>query len=270
VRTLAVLAILSGCVPVAISPPSGRPRATLGDTFALDSSILGERRVINVYVPPGYATSNERYPVLYMPDGGMREDFPHVVGAVDVSIKNSVIRPVIVVGIENTDRRRDLLAATNVAEEKEIAPHAGGSDRFRAFLRDELRPAIAERYRATAETAIIGESFAGLFVLETFVVEPSLFDAYIAADPSLWWNEQDLVRNAVAQIAATPAHGVQIYIATADDRETQEAVAAFATALRIAAPAHVTLAIEPMPAEHHNTIFPTAALHGIRTVFAAH
>src|SRR5688572_3495116 len=65
--------------------------AALGETLVLDSKILGERRVINVYVPPDYATGKARYPVLYMPDGGMKEDFPHVVGSVDVSIKNAVI-----------------------------------------------------------------------------------------------------------------------------------------------------------------------------------
>mgnify|MGYP006992429722 CR=1 FL=1 len=53
----------------------------------------------SMHVPPGYATSPDRFPVLYMPDGGMAEDFPHVVGAVDVSIKNGIIRPLLVVGI---------------------------------------------------------------------------------------------------------------------------------------------------------------------------
>jgi enterochelin esterase-like enzyme len=135
----------------------------------------------------------------------MTEDFPHVVGSVDVSIKNAVIRPIIVVGVQNTERRRDLVAATVVAEEREAAPHAGGADRFRAFLRDELRPAIAARYRTSAETAIIGESLAGLFALETFVVEPTLFDAYIAVDPSVWWNGSRPPRRAEDRVGACGA-----------------------------------------------------------------
>src|SRR5512139_918794 len=156
--------------PTSALGPAPGGRTTLGDTFTVDSKVLGERRVINVYVPPDYAKTEARYPVLYMPDGGMAEDFPHVVGAVDVSIKNEVIRPVIVVGIENTERRRDLVGPTTVAEEQQAAPHAGGADRFRRFLRDELKPLIAARYRTTAESAIIGESLAGLFVVETFIV----------------------------------------------------------------------------------------------------
>jgi hypothetical protein len=255
--------------PQPASPSVVKPAvATLGQTFAIESKLLGERRVINVYVPPDYAKSAARYPVLYMPDGGMGEDFPHVVGSVDVSIKNAVIRPVIVVGIENTERRRDLVGPTSLAEEREIAPHAGGADRFRTFLRDELKPLINARYRTTPESALIGESLAGLFVLETFIVEPTLFDGYIAADPSVWWNEQALVRDAGLRLARWTAGAKLLYIATADHPETQHAVAILTTALRIHAPAGVTWVHEPMPGEQHSTIYPTAALHGIRTLFA--
>jgi predicted alpha/beta superfamily hydrolase len=203
-----------------------------------------------------------------MPDGGMAEDFPHVVGSVDVSIKNAVIRPLIVVGVENTERRRDLVGPTTLEEERQIAPHAGGADKFRAFLRDELKPLINRRYRTTSESALIGESFAGLFVLETFIVEPTLFDGYISVDPSVWWNEQSLVRSAGPNLASWTAGPKSLYVATADYQETIDAVTTLMTLLRIYAPAGVTWIYEPMPNEHHNTIFPTAALRGIRTLFA--
>ncbi len=271
-RWIAVVA-LAGCAgtPVSSKTPvaSTKTPAAIGETFTIESKVLGERRVINVYVPPGYAKSAARYPVLYMPDGGLGEDFPHVVGSVDVSIKNAVIRPLIVVGVENTERRRDLAAETTVAEEKEAAPHAGGSDKFRAFLRDELKPLIASRYRVTDESGIIGESLAGLFVLETFLVEPTLFDAYIAVDPSVWWNEQALVRHANEKLAWWTAGERHVYIATADYEETQQAVATLLTALRLNAPPGVTWTYEPMPDEQHGTIYPRAALRGIRTLYAA-
>jgi predicted alpha/beta superfamily hydrolase len=243
--------------------------AAIGETLALPSRLLGERRVINVYVPPGYASSSARYPVLYMLDGGLGEDFPHVVGSVDVSIKNGVIRPVIVVGIENTERRRDLVGPTEVASERRIAPRAGGAERFRAFLRDELKPTIAATYRTTAESAIVGESFAGLFVVETFLHEPTLFDGFIAVDPSVWWNEQAVVRGANPRLAWWTAGPKALYVATADEPDIQQAVAILVTALRIQAPAGVTWRHEPMPEEHHGTIFPTAALRGIRWMFAS-
>jgi predicted alpha/beta superfamily hydrolase len=239
----------------------------IGETLTLDSKALGERRVVNVYLPPDYATSGARYPVLYMPDGGLGEDFPHVVGSVDVSIKNAVIRPVIVVGVENTERRRDLPGATTVAEELEAAPRAGGSDAFRAFLRDELKPFIAERFRTSGESAIIGESLAGLFVVETFLVEPTLFDGYIAADPSVWWNEQTLVRGAADRLAAWPGGARVLYVATSGEMKGD--LALLTDALRAAAIADLTWVHEPMPDARHGTVFPTAALHGIRMLFSA-
>jgi uncharacterized protein len=141
--------------------------------------------------------------------------------------------------------------------------------RFRAFLRDELKPAIAARYRTTAESALIGESLAGLFVVETFVKEPTLFDSYIAVDPSLWWNDQDVVRHANPGFAWWTAGPKALYVTTSEEPSSQDGVVILMTALRIYAPAGVTWTYEPMPAEHHNTIFPTGALHGIRTLFAA-
>jgi predicted alpha/beta superfamily hydrolase len=67
---------------------------------------------------------------------------------------------------------------------------------FRNFIRRELMPQVKTRYRTTDETAVIGESLAGLFVVETLLIEPDLFDTYIAFDPSLWWNREHLVRSA--------------------------------------------------------------------------
>ena len=83
-----------------------------------------------------------------------------------------------------------------------IAPRIGGSAAFRSFIRDELMPEIRARYRCTDETATVGESFAGLFVVETFLLEPALFHRLIALDPSVWWNGGELVRTAARRLDA--------------------------------------------------------------------
>ncbi|MBA2539044.1 MAG: alpha/beta hydrolase [Deltaproteobacteria bacterium] len=265
----ALVFVLAACIKPNCPAPIGVVRvatiATLGESFTIDSKILGERRTINVYLPPDYA-KGDKFPVLYMPDGGIKEDFPHVAGAVDVSIKNAVIRPLLVVGIENTERRRDLAPVTTVAEEQKAAPKAGGTQNFRAFLRDELKPAIAKRYRVTEESGIIGESLAGLFVVETLVDEPALFDHYIAADPSVWWNEQDLVRHAHPKLAWWTAGAKTLYIANSSEGDAR-GIAMLTTALETYAPP-VRWTHEPMPDEHHSTIYPRAALRGIRRLFA--
>jgi predicted alpha/beta superfamily hydrolase len=240
----------------------------IGETFTIDSKILGETRRINVYVPPDYTKSADaRLPVLYMPDGGINEDFLHVAGLVQVSVGNQTMRPFLLVGIENTERRRDMTGATENEEDKKIAPHVGGSQAFRRFIRDELMPQVKRRYRTTDETAIVGESLAGLFVVETFLLEPDLFDTYIAFDPSLWWNNQKLVSIAAARLRANPKLNKTLYFASSGDRGVAEITQPLADVLSKSAPAGVKWHYEKMPDEKHSTIYHPAALRAFRTVF---
>jgi predicted alpha/beta superfamily hydrolase len=210
-RLLAVAAALAG----------GTVRAAAQEvpheTFTMHSSALNETRRINVYTPPGYQPRGPRFPVLYMPDGGMQEDFPHVVATVDSAIRAGQMRPVLVVGIENTERRRDMTGPTEVADDRKIAVHVGGSAAFRRFIARELMPEVRHRYRVTGEKAIIGESLAGLFIMETFFLQPKLFDTYIALSPSLWWNHGALVDSAAALLRARPKLRAALYFSSASD-----------------------------------------------------
>ncbi|HEX2187500.1 MAG TPA: alpha/beta hydrolase-fold protein [Longimicrobiaceae bacterium] len=264
----AVLLLSAACGAEAQSPAADAAPLTMGETFTLHSRVLGERRRINVYAPPGYAESPEtRLPVLYMPDGGMGEDFLHVAGLVQVSVMNGTMRPFLLVGIENTERRRDLTGPTANEEDRRIAPRVGGSGAFRGFIRDELMPAVEARYRTTGERAIVGESLAGLFVVETFLLAPEMFDTYLAFDPSLWWNDGKLVDGAGERLRARPALRKTLYLATSDQREIAEATERLARVLESDAPAGVRWRHEKMPEEKHSTIFHPAALRAFRALF---
>jgi predicted alpha/beta superfamily hydrolase len=241
----------------------------VGDTFTIDSKVLGETRRINVYMPPGYAESRDaRVPVLYMPDGGLAEDFLHVAGLVQVSVGNATMRPFLLVGIENTQRRRDMTGPTTNEQDKKIAPRVGGSAAFRRFIRDELMPQVSARYRTTSETAIVGESLAGLFVVETFLLEPELFDTYIAIDPSLWWNNRELINSAAERLRARPKLEKRLLLASSDEKEIAEDTERFAEVLSKNAPSRVRWHYERMPEEKHSTIYHPAALKAFRAVFA--
>src|SRR3712207_1238885 len=105
-----LLAILGGWLLCGRAMAAGKAAPlVVGETFTIDSKVLKETRRINVYLPPGYAESRDaRVPVLYMPDGGIAEDFLHVAGLVQVSVGNGTMRPFLLVGIENTERRREI------------------------------------------------------------------------------------------------------------------------------------------------------------------
>lgn len=240
----------------------------IGETFTITSKVLNETRLVNVYVPPGHAGSPDaRLPVLYMPDGGMAEDFLHVAGLVQVSVGNGTMRPFLLVGIENTERRRDLTGPTENPDDKKIAPRVGGSAAFRTFIRKELMPEVDARYRTTKETAIVGESLAGLFVVETFLLEPDLFDTYIAFDPSLWWNDQKLLDGTAERIRARPKRKNQLYFASSDEKGIVKTSRRLAAILTENAPATVTWHYEAMPEEKHSTIYHPAAIKAFRAVF---
>ena len=261
-------------VPELSMPAGARENASplvIGETFTIDSKILNETRRINVYLPPGYVESpNARLPVLYMPDGGIAEDFLHVAGLVQVSVGNGTMRPFLLVGIENTQRRRDLTGPTENADDKKIAPQVGGSEAFRAFIRRELMPQVKARYRTTPEAAIVGESLAGLFVVETFLLEPDLFDTYIAFDPSLWWNRHKLVDDAAKRLRARPKLEKTLYFASSDEKGIVEVTQRFADILAKAAPPGIHWHYEKMPEEKHSTIYHPAALKAFRAVFKPH
>jgi predicted alpha/beta superfamily hydrolase len=242
----------------------------IGETFTINSRLLNEKRRINVFLPPAYSEPQAaRLPVLYMPDGGISEDFLHVAGLVQVLVGNGTMRPFILIGIENTERRRDMTGPTNNERDKKIAPHVGGSAEFRSFIRRELMPQVKARYRTTDETAIIGESLAGLFVVETLLKEPDLFDTYIAFDPSLWWNDQKLVNDARTDLLKLAKTSKTLYLASSDEEMIPGVMQRFEDILSKNAPPTLRWRYEKMPEEHHSTIYHPAALRALRALFRA-
>lgn len=235
----------------------------------LPSMRLKETRRITVYTPPGYAADpTARYPVLYLPDGGLAEDFPHVASTIDRAIRDRRMRALILVGIENTQRRRDMTGPTEVAEDRAIAPQVGGSAAFRAFIRDELMPQVAARYRVSEETGIIGESLAGLFVLESCVEEPALFDTCIALSPSLWWNAGAFARRLPAWLKTRAPQPVRWYVATAGDDTVADEAQTMRAALNAAASPGLRWQIEARDDLRHDTIYRSLAPVVLPQLFA--
>lgn len=124
-------------------------------------------------------------------------------------------------------------------------------------------PEIARRYRITSETAIVGESLAGLFVVETLLTEPDLFDTYIAIDPSLWWNKGQLVQRA---LPAFKGHK-SLHLATSGQTQIAAQVGQLALRLKAAAGPGLSWRHDEMPDETHGTIYHSAALKAFRAAF---
>lgn len=198
---------------------------TIGESHDLQSAALKEARTVNVVLPASYSRDRaRRYPVVYLIDGGIDQDLLHVSGVAHLGALWGRSQEAIVVGIATRDRRRELTGPTRDPELLKKYPTAGASAAFRAHLREEIKPLIERSYRTSGDDSLIGESLAGLFVIETWLQEPNLFDGYAAIDPSLWWDKEALSRVAASKIG--PAHkGKRLFFARAKEQSEAPAPA---------------------------------------------
>ena len=173
------------------------PPFVLGLVDTLPSNALQEKRVLNIYLPEGYSPdSAARYPIIYLLDGSAHEDFIHVVGLVQFCNFSWVdlLPKSIVVGIANVDRRRDFTFPTTVQKDKMDYPTTGGAEKFIAFLENELQPHIRAHYQTNGSNMLIGQSLGGLLATEILFKKPHLFSQYLIVSPSLWWDNESLLR----------------------------------------------------------------------------
>lgn len=194
------IALLLAAVPA--SAQGGSEPITIGERTSMHSEVLEEVRSFWVYTPDGYDASDHVYPVVYVLDGN--EHFHHTTGIVRFLAAQRRMPGVIVVAIPHTDRERDLTPPTET-DAASASPTAGDDDRFLRFLRDELVPAIDGAYRTAPYRILVGHSLGGLFAVYAALTEPGLFNAQIAISPSLWWNDEALVRQAEAFFDGAPS-----------------------------------------------------------------
>jgi len=262
------LSLAAGSLAHAQTEPVVTP-ITIGTSYALPSQIYGGMREINVWLPPGYADSGRTYPVLYLLDGGQAQDFHHISGIAQLGTVVGTTRDVIVVGVASVDRRNELALPTQNPELIALYPTQGDSERFRRFLNDEVQPFVEALLRTDGEATLMGESLAGLFVVETFLKEPQMFDAYVAVSPSLWWDDGQLARQSGAYLR-DHSNEPRTLILTLGN-EGAEAAALMETLtgnLRDHALPGVTWEFQARPTETHATIYHGAALDAFRRLYA--
>ena len=264
-RLLCLLLMALTCAASAAAQPVP---ITVGETHTLASKPLAQERVVNVYLPADYATSGKTYPVLYLIDGGLDQDFLHIAGTSALGALWARSQDVIVVGIATMDRRRELTGPTQDAALIKEFPTAGGSAAFRAFIRDEVMPMVAKSYRTSGETGVIGESLAGLFIVETYLNEPDLFDHYAAISPSLWWDDERLAKASAALLAKPTAKPHRLYLTIADEgREMQTGVDRLTAALGASSRSGQSWCYAPRPDLTHATIYHTVSPEALQYLF---
>lgn len=164
-----------------------------GQRIEFDSKVLGEAKTIFIHLPSGYAEGSNRYPLIYVLDGG--DYFEPFAGMVKYLSLFQMIPEMIVVAIAHGDRLKEF-TYTKANEKTGNWPTSGGAETFRKFLSNELVPYIDASYRTHPFRILVGHSLGGLFAVETLSRSPDLFQATIALSPSLYWNQFEWLENA--------------------------------------------------------------------------
>jgi predicted alpha/beta superfamily hydrolase len=248
----------------------------LGKVENLHSEILNEDRTLNIYLPEGYNDSTS-YPVIYLLDGGADEDFIHIVGLVQYNNFSWINRvPLsIVVGIANTNRKRDFTFPTNVESSKKLVSVHGGSASFITFIETELQPFIEKKYHSNGSKTLIGQSLGGLLATEILFTKPTLFNKYIIISPSLWWDDGSLLKRDPAILQAGFDQQTDVYIGVGKEGSIdgtkkhvmEEDAKLLADKIKASASRKVKVYFDYMPEEDHATSSHPAVFRAFRLLY---
>ncbi|REE83271.1 hypothetical protein BX611_0558 [Lutibacter oceani] len=167
----------------------------IGTKHSIKSKILNEDREYWISLPDSYndkESSYKRYPVLIVLDGNLH--FKSIIGMVNYMssdvYRSWKIPEMIVVAIQNVDRRRDYTPDKIITVREN---NTGGGDSFLRFLEDELFPELDENFRTAPYRILFGHSLGGLLATHAYMKEKTLFNSFIAVDPSFGtWDSETM------------------------------------------------------------------------------
>jgi len=229
----------SGAVLIALTLACGggnAPSSPAPDHYSVihvdsfPSLILDERRVLDVYLPPGYDSAGKaRYSVLYLNDGQDATALG-LLPTLDSLTARGRISPLIVVAIHANDQR---LQDYGTAGTPNALGFGARAHLYERFVLEEVMPWAASRYRLRgghAHTAVLGSSLGGLAAFDLAWRHPDVFGAVGAMSGSFWWRTQDgtaeqkqASRVALSMVReAAPLPQLRIWLETADGDETSD------------------------------------------------
>jgi predicted alpha/beta superfamily hydrolase len=262
--SLFILAILlTTLLPAQESKP-----LTIGEIRVLKSTILKEDRTLNICLPLAYDTSKS-YPVIYVLDGSMNEDFLHITGLVQFFNMTFSMPDCIIVGIANVDRKRDFTFHTELKDLKKDYPTTGHSDKFIRFIESELQPYISKQYKTNNTRYLIGQSLGGLLASEILLKKSTLFTHYLMVSPSLWWDNESLLKAAPELIAKQDLSGTFVYVSVGkeEDKIMQREASQLYELLKKANQPGLQTAYKLMTDDNHATILHRSLYEGLLVLF---
>lgn len=241
-------------------------------TIRMKSAVMNEERTILVRTPAGYENQPEvRFPVLYLTDGDTH--LGHTAATVEFLARNGRMPEMIIVGVTNTDRTRDLTPTKGVTF-REGPPQmnlatAGGADRFLDFFEKELIPAIDKSYRTHPYRVFAGHSFGGLFAIHALATRPHLFQSFIAVSPALTWDDNYAEKRLTELISKKPDLRASLFVTLGNEGEAvTRSFRSIETLLKSRAPKGLDWKMELMEADDHGSTVLLTHYNALRRIYA--
>ncbi|MBN7814564.1 alpha/beta hydrolase-fold protein [Algoriphagus pacificus] len=245
---------------------------SIGTVHQIHSNQLNEDREYWVNLPESYheeGNSYKRYPLLILLDGNAH--FRSITGMVNYMSSgyngNRVIPEMIVVAIQNVDRRRDFTPdkIITVRENK-----SGGGEKFLGFLEEELIPELDANYRTGSYRILFGHSLGGLLATHAYMKEKTLFNAFIAVDPSFGtWDAETMDQKLEA--VTDQSFERYLYLATANwgkrNIRNRDRHVRLYESLNSKSPGEFPAKLEYFENENHGSVPPIAFYQGISSMF---
>ena len=244
----------------------------IGTKHIVHSDILDEDREYWLSLPESYddkSASHEKYPVLIVLDGNAH--FRSITGMVNYMSSgyngNRKIPEMIVVAIQNVNRNRDFTPDKTITRREN---DFGGGDKFLSFLEDELIPKLDQEYRTIPYRILYGHSLGGLLATHAYMKEETLFNSFIAVDPSFGaWDSQTMDKK--IDSVTNQSFDRFIYIATANwgkrNIKNRDRHVRLYEALNSKCEGEFPAQLEYFEEENHGSV-PTIAFHnGISSIF---
>jgi predicted alpha/beta superfamily hydrolase len=234
----------------------------------LESKVMSETRTILVRTPASYAGGTRAYPVLDMTDGDRQ--IGHTAAVVDFLSRAGRLPEVIIVGISNTDRTRDLTPTKLETFGGNFAtPTSGGGERFLDFIATEVIPYVEKNYRTQPYRVLAGHSFGGLFAMHAFLTRPGLFNGVIAVSPTLTWDNRYVYRRAQEWVKKASDRPVTLVVSVGNEgEELDREFDALKALLKKSGPKSLEVELIRYPDEDHGSVVLPTHYAGLRKVFA--
>ncbi|MEP3210180.1 MAG: alpha/beta hydrolase-fold protein [Maribacter sp.] len=222
----------------------------VGSTISMQSQVLNDERVLQIFLPDGYANSDTKYPVLYVLDG--QRYFLHAVSLQKSFVEFEQTPEFIVVGITKNPSDRNRNYSTN-------------SQQYRDYIKTEVIDYVNTEFRTSETRMLFGWAYAGGFVIETMTKAPDLFEAYIAASP---FPVKEKIRIVDSLLEENPKFNKQLYFTSGtNEGVVKDGTDELSRLLRNKAPKTMRWTFAELEGEEHRSTPFTTLYHGLKKYF---